>query len=187
MNKKMSVKAITDICKMQDVSPVKVEFSVGEDIVEMSVKKILPFKEACDFVNRCVFGCFDGETYLPQLRDFAFLKGLVLTYTDCKLPADEEEQYKLLFSLPSSFYSKIYEVIDKVQLTSLKNSIGEAIDFEKERLARKNPLVDSLEKMFANFNENTSPDVVQKLTNMADQIKDLSQKDIVNVLLDKGE
>lgn len=187
MNKKMSVKTTNDICKTQDITPVKISIPLGEDAVEITVKRILNFKEACDFINRCVFACFDGDIYLPQLRDFAFLKGLLLAYTDCKLPADEEEQYKLLFALPSDFYSKIYEVIDKPQLNSLKNSISDAIAFEKEKLVKKNPLISTLEKMLSDLGEMVSPESIQKLTEMADQIKGMSQKDIVKALLSKSE
>lgn len=187
MNKKMNVKTMQDICKMQDTSPAKVSVSLGEDSVEITVKRLLNFKEACDFINQCVFACFDEDTYLPHLRDFAFLKGLLLSYTDCKLPADEEEQYKLLFSLPSDFYSKIYAEIDKPQLNSLKNSISDAIQFERDNLMKKNPLSAVLEKMASDLSAAVSPESIQKLTDMADQMKGMSQQDIVKALLSKAE
>lgn len=187
MNKKMSVKTMSDICKMQDTSPVKISIPVGEDSVEITVKRLLSFKEACDFINHCVFACFDEDLYLPQLRDFAFLKGLLLAYTDCKLPSDEEEQYKLLFSLPSDFYSKIYNVIDKPQLNSLKNSISDAIAFERDKLVKKSPLLTALEKMLSDMGEAISPESIQKLTDMANQMKGMSQQDIVKTLLTKSE
>ncbi len=187
MNKKMSVKTMNDICKMQDTSPAKVTVTFGEDSVDITVKRILNFKETCDFINQCVFACFDEDVYLPHLRDFAFLKGLLLAYTDCKLPADEEDQYKLLFSLPSDFYSKIYGVIDKPQLNSLKNSINDAILFEREKLLKKNPLSTALEKMMSDLGALVSPESIQKLTDMADKMKGMSQQDIVKALLSKSE
>lgn len=185
MSKKMSVKSMVEISKMYDVSPVKITIPLGEDSVEITVKKILSFKEACDYVNRCVFSCFHDQEYFPHLRGFATLKNLLLSYTDCKLPSDEEEQYKLLFSLSSDFYSKIYEVIDKAQFKSLQNSVDEAIQFEKDKLVRTNPLFSSLDKMITTFSESIDANTIQKLTEMADKIKSVPQSDVVKVLLDK--
>lgn len=187
MAKKMNVKVMSEFCKAQNLEPVKISFDVGDESVEITVKRILSFKEACDFVSGCTYACFSEDDYFPHLRDFAFLREVLTAYTDCKLPTDEEAQYKIIFGLPDSFYEKLYKVIDTTQISSLKQSIADAIDFEKEKLLKKSRLLSMLEKVVSEMQDVMKPENVQKLTDMADKIQGVSQEDVVTALLSYGK
>ena len=187
MKKKLSVRALTDISKANDNSPVEVVYSTANGDVQFTVKRLLSFQEASNFIVGCVYGCFDDDHYYAELRDFAFLKNLLMAYTDCNLPEDEEKQYALLFSLPDDFYAKIYSEIDQTQFETLKNSVEEQIQFQKERLLHKSKwdeVADSLQKAINSISDNLTPENMENITRLAQTTKAADMRTLAHSIID---
>lgn len=95
---------------------------------EINVRRTISYAEFCGVVNGVVESCFDRDSgvFLPENRAFATMLAVTATYTDLELPADTEEQYKLLYG--GNLYETISAYIDDGQYRDLCMAIKAKIE-----------------------------------------------------------
>lgn len=181
------------INKLESVMyPTTVTIPLGdEEGTEVTVRKVLPFKEMLQFVEDVVSACIDGETgrYIPEAKDLCICNGLLTRYANCNLPENIEKQYDLMYG--TDLVRRIREVIDVNQYFEIMDAIDERISHElrlsestlasqvAELLDKINDFVDQSNNMFGDI---SGEDMAQVAKNLA-QIDVLDEEKLARAVL----
>ena len=92
--------------------------------IAVTLRPLLPLIEVTQFVNSVMNSCYDKEhdTFVPDMKDFAFRVNTVSRYACVELPQDIEEQYSVLYN--TDIFDTILSHINKAQIESIREAIN---------------------------------------------------------------
>lgn len=175
------------------ILPNESEFVLDDsDNVVVKVKKTLSLAEMLEFVNDVVTICIDSTTgeYAPEARDYAIRHGVIISYTNVRLPSDAAKAYDLLYRttlyeqtiglINNNQYKAICETIDK-KIEHTRETIIANLTTEMTKLVNQMEIfTKSAEEMFGNISGESMAGLVDKLAN-ADSI---NEKALVKAVFD---
>lgn len=106
---------------MNDHFPAEKIIDVGG--VQVAVKTRLTVDKIIDFVNFVTSNCFQGDEYMPQLKDFLIRIEIIRMYTNIELPENMSDQYEFVYGS-----DLIGQLVDEVINRNEFNNILQAID-----------------------------------------------------------
>lgn len=100
--------------------------------IEVTVRRILPFREVLAFVNSVVNSCFTSDTgdYVPEAREFAIYSNVLEKYANFTMPKKLEKQYELIYGTDA--FETVREYIDPVQFQSICRAIDEKVRYRTQ-------------------------------------------------------
>lgn len=179
MAKKNKVSKKVDISKLVDSSKFTDKTITLLDKVEIIVHPFLSLRQTLTFIDNVVESCFDSETgdYLPELKDLSIGLNILMMYTNCNIPDDIEERYRLLYVINQC--QDIIEVVNKNQFNDIMHIIDESIEYKKSLLANA-----SIEK--ANSILNALQSANSELSSKFKEFEDMDMDKILKSLLSNG-
>ncbi len=179
--KMISVSKIDEIIKERDNASDELDW-YGETIL---VNRRLNLSDMLDFVGSVVGGCFtsDGQ-YMPEAKEFVIRCAVLQFFGNFRMPENIEKRYETVYSDPvSSAYADILNVIDRAQMTDIRNAIDAKIEYivhsNIEVVNRQlNVLSDAVEELgkslggvFGDMTEEDAKALIQNLTQGVDEGK----------------
>ena len=107
---------------MNDYFPKEKVVTIGG--VDITVRNHLSMEEMIDFVDFVVKNCTqdNGETYIPELKDFLIRREVINRYTNIDLPERIEDQYNFVYG--SDIISKLTDgVINRNEFNNILQGI----------------------------------------------------------------
>ena len=100
------------ICDVDDSTVIYL--GVGDDAIEVSVKKSLSIEEKLAFVNDVVEGCFNNGAYIHPLFEFTFNACVIAHYTNIDMDVDTADMDALIrgTDIMSQLYEEVPELLD---------------------------------------------------------------------------
>lgn len=89
----------------------------------VSVKRLLPFREVSQFINAVMDLCFDTEheIAIPEAADFAIRLNVLIRYAGIMMTDDIEEQYQIAYE--SGLYEEIVKEVNAAQLDAIQQTV----------------------------------------------------------------
>lgn len=123
IEKKISVNAFEKAAKPY----IGVVNTVEWEGIEIQIKKHISLTDMLELVDGVVSSCFlDDGTYMPELLDFAFNRGVLMKYTSLTMPADASKCYDLIVC--SGIMNAVFTHIDMSQYYDIEQAIEDKID-----------------------------------------------------------
>lgn len=125
---------LVDISKVLELSNFKEQKLTLMDSIEVTIFPLLTLKQTLAFIDNVVDSCFDSESgaYLPELKELAIGLNILMMYTNCRIPDDIEDRYRILYAMNKC--QDIIDIIDKNQFYDIMQAIDEAIEHKKNML-----------------------------------------------------
>lgn len=142
--------------------------------ITINVTKTLSFQNVLKFVKSVTQGCFavDTNEYLPEVKDFLFKVNVLEMYGNIAIPTNIEHKYAFVYH--TDLVSKIYEHINKEQLSVLKNGIDaklqhmaqSRIDEVTNQINEIYTQIDGVQNQFKNIFESVNQEDIQAFTKL---------------------
>lgn len=123
----------------------------------ISVKSMLGFGEAMNFVRSIAAASFDGDgMYMPEVFDFVVAINAMMYYAGFDEPKDFEKAYHVLMC--SNVYNMIMERVNKGQFNALVDAARALINHRCQEMIqanviKMNELISEVERMAAESSE----------------------------------
>lgn len=90
---------------------------------QLTVTRLLPFRDVSQFINAVMDLCFDTEHEIavPEAADFAIRLNVLMRYAGIMMTNDIEEQYRIAYE--SGLYEAVIEVINTAQLEAIRQTV----------------------------------------------------------------
>lgn len=90
---------------------------------QITVTRLLPFRDVSQFINAVMDLCFDTEHEIavPEAADFAIRLNVLMRYAGIMMTNDIEEQYRIVYE--SGLYEAVIEVINTAQLEAIRQTV----------------------------------------------------------------
>lgn len=161
---KISVNKFEKALTKEGFVSVKID---GAEEFEITVRKVLPFGEAMDFMSEIVTMCVDTESgeYIPEAYDMAVRMYTLIHYANFAMPSSIEKAYWLLYS--TDVYGYVVDAVDVTQYAALIRAVDNKIAFLTDMIkstavytmetlsARMESVVASAEKTFGSIDTET--------------------------------
>lgn len=114
--------AFEEMDKMMDT-----EFQIVDKVdfhgLNLEVRRLIPYELECGIVQRVSDACFNPETgeWMPEVEDFAKKLSVIAASTNLEIPADAEDQYRLVYQ--SDLWSVMESHLDEEQMLDITLSI----------------------------------------------------------------
>lgn len=166
---------------------------VGNEEVNITIRRTLPLKDMMQFVEDVVSSCVDAETakYTPEIKEFAIRSEILTTYANFNLPSNVEKQYELLYCTDA--VSQVKNHINIGQLYEIEEAIEERIAHEvkmietvlaaktNEMMMRVENMVEQFEMAFGGINSDDFNGVMKKLSEMDSVTEESIAKAVLKV------
>lgn len=164
---------------INDHFPMTKVVTVGD--IDIKVKYHLTFDEMVNFVDIVVDGCFqdDGETYIPEFKDYMIREQIIYWYTNIDLPENIRDRYNFLYG--SDLISRIVdEAINRNEFNNILQSIDLQIDYMRDVYHKQykekideiyssiTAVTDQVSSMYADMSNEELADLVKAVAGMAD-------------------
>jgi len=95
--------------------------------INVTVTKVLPFKEVVGFVHSVANSCFtDNNVYIPESLSFAIKTSVLERYANFTMPADVNLQYDLIYRTDA--FDEVVSRIDNIQLMEIQEAINATVN-----------------------------------------------------------
>ena len=174
--KKVSVNELEKYVKSLDGDGVVVK-KFGD--LEVTIRRRLPLQDMLAFVNDVVNGCFSGEgnSYLPEVKEFLVKSCVLEYYTNVSLPANIKARYELIYKLDGAdgLINSILSEIDREQYFDIINALDEKIGYLADSHAGE--MADQVAKLI-----NSMGAMQEKLGGMFDGVDQGTMQEMVRAL-----
>ncbi len=164
---------------MKDYFPNTKVISIGG--IDINVRRHLTINSMISFVDFVANNCFqdNGETYLPELKDFLVRVAVINQYTNIELPEEFIEQYNFVYGSDIVPFI-VEEVIDHDEFSNMMRAIDSKIEnienVEHREYKQKideiysslTSLNDQVSQMYANMTPEELTDLVKVFAGMSD-------------------
>ena len=138
---------------MNDNNTVQLEYVGTRGKFEFSVKRILGFDEAMEFVSSIVVLCsdLDNGVYRPQSLDFAIRFCTLAVYAGIEVPNGDniKKAYDVIYK--TDLYDMVREAVDGAQYEALVHAAVQRIKYERDMVV--SAAVAQVNQLIAKMNE----------------------------------
>lgn len=149
----------------------------------IQINSTVPFMNVCVCINNIVNTVVNDSEYHPYFYDVAFFGSILEAFTDFDTSIGFEELSSVLSS--SDLIEVVNSNISERQLELIKKSVGELIEFKKQKLINKSELdalANDIRGLVAKFDNVSDTDTFSKAINNLSSVK-VTEKGIVNALV----
>jgi len=170
--KMVSINDIDKIIKSKEQSPTIYSYDIDGEIINISIKQSLSFKEKCSLVKYVTEDVFlddikrdynedtgelisekkVGVIYAPFVKDLSFNRYLLNFYTNIKVDTSEEKIYKLI--IDTDIVDIVKQRINFSQYHKIMKNINEGIEYRKQQIFANKPT--ALDLFFNSLTEITN-------------------------------
>lgn len=160
-----------------------VSYSISEtETVEVEVKKLLSWEDFSSFVNNVVEGCFDGDEYYSNLKDFNIMVNTAMYYTNLTLPSNTNKLYEFLYNID------IVSYINRSQYEEIIKAINDGIEFKKQQILHKsslNGLIEDIREIVSGMKDSFNPNEIKSVVTKIAKMKEINTQAIIDVVKEK--
>lgn len=163
------------------------------DGVIVKVKRTIPLDDAIHLAEYIAGSVVDGDSgeYTPEIFEFAKRTGVIMYYTNIKLPENVDDQYMFVFDTDVYYY--VGDVINDIQLESIVEAAQEKIDFildviSSTAIMKVSELVDAVGNMihdagetFSGLSEEDIKKFVQNVGSLDKPDEAVLAKEVMNI------